>query len=147
MRKWIFLITGKGWRHAIKLALKEASLTPEEIDYIASCANATRGLDRMETSAIKEVFGKYAYDIPVSSIKSMIGETFSASGALSLAASTGCLHRGFIPPTVNYEEKDPECDLDYVPNTARKKMIENALVLAADPYGNNTAMVVKRYGG
>lgn len=138
---------GKGLENAIRNALKDASLTREEIGYIASCANATKGLDRMETSAIKEVFGKYAYDIPVSSIKSMMGESFSASGALSLAASTGCLYRGIIPPTVNYEEKDPECDLDYVPNTARHKMIENALVLAADPYGNNAAMIVKRYGG
>jgi len=137
-----FSHNGKGLGNAIKNALKEASLGPEEIDYIASCANATRGLDRMETSVVKDVFGKYAYDIPVSSIKSMIGETFSASGALSLAASTGCLHRGFIPPTVNYKEQDPECDLDYVPNAARKKMIENALVLTADPYGNNIAMVI-----
>ncbi|MCG2722489.1 MAG: beta-ketoacyl-[acyl-carrier-protein] synthase family protein [Thermodesulfovibrionales bacterium] len=137
-----FSHNGKGLGNAIKNALKEASLAPEEIDYIGSCANATRGLDRMETLVVKDVFGKYAYDIPVSSIKSMIGETFSASGALSLAASTGCLHRGFIPPTVNYEEQDPKCDLDYVPNAARKKMIENALVLTADPYGNNIAMVI-----
>ena len=138
---------GIGLQQAINLALKEAFLVPEQIEYIASCANSTRGLDRMETSAIKEVFGKYAYDIPVSSIKSMIGETFSASGALSLTASAGCLHRGIIPPTVNYEENDPECDLDYVPNIARERMIQNALVLASDPYGHNTAMVVKRYGG
>jgi len=138
---------GIGLQKAINLALKEAFLAPEQIEYIASCANSTRGLDRLETSAIKDVFGKYAYDIPVSSIKSMIGETFSASGALSLAASAGCLHRGIIPPTVNYEENDPECDLDCVPNIARERMIQNALVLASDPYGHNTAMVVKRYGG
>lgn len=138
---------GIGLQQAINLALKEAFLPPDQIEYIASCANATKGLDRLETLAIKDVFGNYAYDIPVSSIKSMIGESFSASGALSLAASVRCLYRGIISPTVNYEEKDTECDLDYVPNIARKSTIQNALVLASDPYGHNAAMVVKRYGG
>ncbi|MFZ5906835.1 MAG: beta-ketoacyl-[acyl-carrier-protein] synthase family protein [Nitrospirota bacterium] len=136
---------GEGLANAVRNALKEASLVPEDIDCIASCANSTRGLDRMETAVLKNVFGRYAYDIPVSSVKSMTGETFSASGALSLAAATECLHRGIVSPTVGYEEKDQECDLDYVPNSARKKMIRNTLVLAADPYGNNAAMVLQRY--
>jgi 3-oxoacyl-[acyl-carrier-protein] synthase II len=138
---------GIGLQNAINLALKEASLPPERIDYIASCANSTKSLDRMETSVIKNVFGKYAYDIPVSSVKSMIGETFSASGALSLAASTGALHKGFVPPTMNYLEKDPECDLDYVPLTSRQKTIQNALILTTDPYGQNSAMVLQKQEG
>ena len=77
----------------------------------------------METRAIKKVFGDHAYSIPVSSIKSMIGESFSASGALSLASVVGAMKKNLIPPTMNYAEKDPDCDLDYVLNKAREKMM------------------------
>ena len=101
----------------------------------------------METQVIKDIFGENAYNIPVSSIKSMLGESFSASGALSLVAAVGVLENGLIPPTANYHEKDPECDLDYVPNKAREKLINRVLVTAADPYGQNTAIVLGRYGG
>ena len=140
-----FSHAGTGLADAIRLALKDAAVHPEDIDYISSCSNATRGLDSMETRAIKEVFGRHAQTIPVSSVKSMIGESFSASGALSLAAAAVAINRGFIPPTVNYRDQDPECDLDYVSNEARKKQIETALVTAADPYGNNTAVVIGKY--
>ncbi len=136
---------GKGLKNAIKIALEDASLSPEDIDYISSCANSTKGLDRMETMVIKEVFGEHAYKIPVSSIKSMLGETFSASGALSLASTVGAIKKGIIPPTVNYKEKDVECDLDYVPDGPRQKEIVNALVIAADPYGNNSAIILSKY--
>jgi len=138
---------GIGLKNAITLALKDASLSPKDIDYICSCANSTKELDRMETQVIKDIFGENAYNIPVSSIKSMVGESFSASGALSLVAAIGAIQNGFIPPTVNYGEKDPECDLDYVPNKAREKQINRVLVTAADPYGQNTAIVLGRYGG
>jgi 3-oxoacyl-[acyl-carrier-protein] synthase II len=136
---------GQGLKNAIHLALQDASLQPEDIDYISACSNSTKGLDRMETRVIKEVFGKHAPAIPVSSIKSMIGESFSASGALSLAAAVGAIQKGSIPPTVNYKEKDPECDLDYVPNTARRKQINTVLVTSADPYGQNAAVIVGGY--
>ena len=136
---------GKGLRRAISLALKDASLTPEDIDYVSSCANSTRGLDRMETKVIKDVFGEYAFRIPVSSIKSMIGESFSASGALSLAAGVGAINRSGIPPTVNYQEKDSDCDLDYVPNQSRQKQMNNVLVISADPYGQNSAVLLGKY--
>jgi 3-oxoacyl-[acyl-carrier-protein] synthase II len=136
---------GAGLAEAIRLALKGADLKPEDIGYISSCANATRGLDSMETRAIKEVFGRNALNIPVSSVKSMIGESFSASGALSLAAAVIAINKGFIPPTMNYRKQDPECDLDYVAGNARKTQIETALVTAADPYGNNTAIVIGKY--
>jgi 3-oxoacyl-(acyl-carrier-protein) synthase len=99
----------------------------------------------METQVIKDVFGKHAFNISVSSIKSMIGESFSASGALSLAAAVGAIRKGIVPPTVNYKEKDPECDLDYVPNESRQKNINTALITSVDPYGNNTAIVLGRY--
>ncbi|OGW53944.1 MAG: hypothetical protein A2Z46_06280 [Nitrospirae bacterium RBG_19FT_COMBO_55_12] len=137
---------GQGLKNAIDLALQDASLQPENIDYICACSNSTKGLDWMETRVIKKVFGKHAPAIPVSSIKSMVGESFSASGALALAAATGAIQKGLVPPTVNYKEKDPECDLDYVPNTARRKQIKTALVTSADPYGQNAAVVLGRYG-
>lgn len=140
-----FKHAGTGLKNAITIALKDASLSPENIDYISCSANSTKGLDRMETRVIKEIFGAHAFNIPVSSIKSMIGESFSASGALSLAAAVGTIKNGFIPPTVNYTEKDPECDLDYVPNKARQKDIKNVLVISSDPYGQNTAVVISRY--
>jgi 3-oxoacyl-[acyl-carrier-protein] synthase II len=126
--------SGNGLKNAISLALKDASLKPEDIDYISSSANSTKGLDRMETNVIKDIFGKHAFNIPVSSIKSMIGESFSASGALSLAAAVGALKKGLIPPTVNYMERDPECDLDYVPNESRQKNIDTVLITSVDPY-------------
>jgi 3-oxoacyl-[acyl-carrier-protein] synthase II len=137
---------GSGLKNAIKLALKEASLTPEDIDYICSSANSTKDLDRMETNVIKDVLGEHAYKIPVSSIKSMVGESFSASGSLALSSAVGAIHKGFIPPTVNYKVKDPECDLDYVPDKARQKKINTVLVTASDPYGQNTAVVLGKYG-
>jgi 3-oxoacyl-(acyl-carrier-protein) synthase len=99
----------------------------------------------METRAIKEVFGRHAGNIPVSAVKSMVGESFSASGALSLAAAVVAVSRGFIPPTMHYLKLDPECDLDYVTNRARKKQIQSVLITSADPYGNNTAVVIGRY--
>ncbi len=135
---------GNGLGTAISLALREASLDAGEIDYISASANSTRELDRMETEVLKEVFDKHSYTIPVSSIKSMVGETFSASGALSLSAAVGAIHVGFLPPTINYAEKDPKCDLDYVPNKAREKSINTALVISSDPYGNNTAVVLEK---
>ncbi len=136
---------GKGLKNAITLALKDACLSPEDIDYIAASANSTKGLDRLETDVIKEVFGKLASTVPVSAIKSMVGESFSASGALALSAASCAIQKGFIPPTVNYKERDPECDLDYVPNHAREGCVNNILVISADPYGQNTAIVLSRY--
>ena len=136
---------GKGLRNAIALALADASLSPGDIDCLSACANSTEGLDRFETRVIKEVFGERAATLPITAIKSMIGESFSASGALSLAAAVGMLVKGVIPTTKNYEEKDPACDLDYVSQNARGKNIKNVLVLSSDPYGGNTAMVVGKY--
>ncbi|GAB4412764.1 MAG: beta-ketoacyl-ACP synthase II [Thermodesulfovibrionales bacterium] len=136
---------GTGLKEAIGLALKEASLLPEDIDCIISCANSTKGLDRMETRALKEVFVDNAFNIPVSAIKSMVGESFSASGALSLVAAVGAIQKGFIPPTVNYKEKDPECDLDYVPNASRQQEVNTVLVITSDPYGQNSAAILGKY--
>lgn len=133
-----------GLELAIKEALMNASLEPEDIDYICGTANSTPGLDRMETEAIKNVFKEHAYKIPVSSIKSMLGETFSASGTFSLLAAVGAILEGFIPPTVNYKIKDPLCDLDYVPNKARTWNVNRVLVLSSDPYGQNSAIIIEK---
>lgn len=140
-----FAFSGRGLKNAIDLALKDASLTHEDIDYISASANSTKGLDRMESMVIKESFGKHAYTIPVSSIKSMVGESFSASGALSLVAGVGAINKGFVPPTVNYKERDPECDLGYVSDNAVLKNINNVLVISSDPFGNNSAMIIGKY--
>ncbi len=136
---------GQGLKNAITLALQEADLNPGDIDYVCSCANSSKGLDLMETKVIKDIFGKHALTMPVSSIKSMVGESFSASGALSMVAAVGAIQKGFIPPTVNHHEKDLECDLDYVSGKARQKQIQNVLVTSADPYGQNSAVIVSHY--
>lgn len=120
-------------------------MNPSNVDYICSSANSTKGLDLMETKVIKDIFSEHALTIPVSSIKSMIGESFSASGAMACAASVGALMNGTIPPSVNYGERDPECDLDYVPNSPRQKELNNVLVITCDPYGNNSAMIISKY--
>ena len=102
---------GPGIRKAMKEALTEADLEAEDIDYISANANSTREADQIESEAVKEVFGDHAHKVPISSIKSMIGETFSACGAMQLAAGVGSLERQFIPPTINYKEKDAKGEL------------------------------------
>jgi 3-oxoacyl-[acyl-carrier-protein] synthase II len=136
---------GNGLKKAIILALKDASLKIEDIDYISASANSMKGLDMMETRIIKDIFSEHAFNIPVSSIKSMVGESFSASGAMAIAASVGVINKDTIPPTVNYREKDPSCDLDYVPNESRRKIVNTVLVISSDPYGNNSAIILRKY--
>ncbi len=137
--------TGSGLKRAIAHALMESSLTTRDIECIFAGANSTRAVDRMETEVIKEIFGERAFSVPVTAIKSMIGETFSASGAFALAAAVGAIHRGIIPPTVNYLQQDPTCDLDYVPNRARTAAVRRTLVISSDPYGNSSAMIIGKH--
>ena len=136
---------GEGMRRAVTAALADAGSSTGDIDYISSCANASRDLDRVETKVIKEVFGGDSRMVPVSSIKSMIGESFSASGSFSLASAVGVIRDGIIPPTINYLKRDPDCDLDYVPNEAREMPVKRVLVTASDPYGQNSAVILGRY--
>jgi 3-oxoacyl-[acyl-carrier-protein] synthase II len=133
---------GSGLKTAISLALADAHIGPGEIDYVCACANGMPGLDRMETRVLKEVLGGHASSVPVSAIKSMVGESFSASGALALAAAVGAIRNGFIPPTMNYLLPDPQCDLDCVPNSARQRQVNRVLMTAADPYGQNAAVIL-----
>jgi len=133
---------GYGASEAMNTAIKDADLKPEDIDYISSTANSTLDCDVMETRAIKRTFGKRAYEIPISAIKSMIGECFSTSGALGAAASAFTLNEFFLPPTINYKAKDKRCDLDYVINEGRTKEVRNVLINSDTPTGVNSSMVI-----
>ncbi|MFH1878561.1 MAG: beta-ketoacyl-[acyl-carrier-protein] synthase family protein [Candidatus Omnitrophota bacterium] len=136
----------RGAAEAVSEALKSAEINTDEIDYISASANSTIDCDIMETRAVKQVFGYKAGSIPISSIKSMIGESFSASGAMNFAASLGIIKNDFIPPTINYETPDARCDLDYVPNEARTAKIKRILVNSFSPTGSNSSLVVSRFG-
>jgi len=135
---------GTGLKRSMRSALDDAGCKPTDIDYICANANSTVAADKIETDAIKEVFGKHAGTIPVSAVKSMTGECFSVSGALAAAASIGALNTNFIPPTVNYRKQDPSCDLDYVAGTAREAKLKTVMVITFGPNGNNTCMILRR---
>ena len=129
---------------AMRKALADAKLNPDDIDYINAHGTATRVNDVMETKAIKEVFGERARKLPVSSSKSMHGHVMGASGAIELVAAVEAMRRGVIPPTANYTEPDPECDLDYVPNQARQLPVRAALSNSFAFGGLNAVLVVKK---
>jgi len=133
---------GYGLKKAMRLALDDASVAPFEVDYISAAANSTRDADIIETGAVKDLWGAKAGKVAISATKSMLGETFSASGVLAAVATTGSIQKGFIPATLNYKEKDSSCDLDYVANSARKAKINKALVNAFGPSGSNSCMVI-----
>jgi 3-oxoacyl-[acyl-carrier-protein] synthase II len=136
---------GPGIRKAMAEALKDADLKPRDVDYISANANSTKEADQIETEAIKDVFGDRASKVPASSIKSMIGDTFSASGAMQMAAGVGSLERQFIPPTLNYKENDPDCDLDYVANKSRKAKLSNVLLSCFGPSGVSNCVVLSKW--
>ena len=136
---------GTGMKEAMRNALQENDLEPKDIDYICANANSTQAADKIETDAIKEIFGDLAYKIPVSAVKSMVGECYSVTAAFNVAAAVGAISDSFLFPTVNYEVKDPNCDLDYVPNKMRKKSLKHVLVNCFGPNGNNNCMVLKKY--
>ncbi len=136
---------GEGAARAMKLALDDASLNPGDIDYINAHGTSTPFNDRCETKAIKTVFGDYVKKIPVSSTKSMTGHLLGASGGVELIACVLSMKHGIIPPTINYENPDPECDLDYVPNTARECTVKYAISNSLGFGGHNSALVVKKY--
>jgi 3-oxoacyl-[acyl-carrier-protein] synthase II len=133
---------GTGAVIAMEDALRDAGMRPEDIDYINAHGTATPKNDRIETAAIKSVFREHAYRIPVSSTKSMIGHLMAAGGALELIACVLGMEHGFIPPTINYETPDPQCDLDYVPNRARDKSIRTALSNSFGLGGQNASIII-----
>jgi 3-oxoacyl-[acyl-carrier-protein] synthase II len=134
---------GEGLERAIKDTIEQAGIGPGDIDYISSCANSSQDLDKIEVKVLKRIFGKALNKIPVSSIKSMLGETLSASGALQAASCIGAMLRGIIPPTINYKFKDPECDIDCVPKKAQRKNVKLALVTSFGPGGYNSACILE----
>ena len=134
-----------GLRESMKKAIRDSGLRIADIDYISASANSVPMQDRLETEAIKTVFGRSAYNIPVSSIKSMIGEPFGAGGLLQIAASIGTIVDGFVPPTINYRIKDDDCNLDYVANKTRLARINNVLINSFGPGGSNASLVISKY--
>ena len=136
---------GEGAARAMANALKDAGIKPEDVDYINAHGTSTKFNDLFETMAIKRVFGDYAYKVKISSIKSMIGHLLGAAGGVEVVSSVMTLQTGIIPPTINYEEPDPECDLDYTPNEAVKADVRYVLKNSFGFGGTNACLVLKRY--
>jgi 3-oxoacyl-[acyl-carrier-protein] synthase II len=135
----------KGAARAIRWALREAHLDPRDVDYINAHGTSTRLNDIMETVAVKRVFGEGARTLPLSSIKSMVGHLIGAAGAVEAVALALTLHDGVLPPTINQTHPDPECDLDYVPNTAREVPVKTAVSTSFGFGGQNAALVMQRF--
>jgi minimal PKS ketosynthase (KS/KS alpha) len=129
---------------AIDQAMAQAGLPPEAVDYISAHGSGTRQNDRHETAAYKRSLGAHAYQVPISSIKSMVGHSLGAIGAIEMAACALAIEHGVVPPTANWETRDPECDLDYVPKEARERRIDAALSVGSGFGGFQSAMVFAR---
>lgn len=137
--------SGEGASRAMKAALKNAGWQPEEVGYINAHGTSTQLNDKMETKAIKTVFGDYAYRIPISSTKSMTGHLLGGAGAIEAAICVLALQYGIIPPTINLKNTDPDCDLDYVPNVARQVAVDKILSNSFGFGGHNSVLGFKRY--
>lgn len=137
--------TGEAQVLAIKMALKEANIKTDDIQYINAHGTSTLYNDRVETTVVKKVFGERAYDINISSTKSITGHLLGAASAIEAASTLMTLKEGIIPPTINYETPDPECDLNYTPNESIEKDIEYAISNSFGFGGHNVALVFKKY--
>ncbi len=136
---------GEGLVRAMRRALQKANLRPEEVDYINAHGTATPYNDANETAAIKTTFGEHAYKLAVSSTKSMTGHTLGAAGAVEAVISIMAIREGIIPPTINLHHPDPDCDLDYVPNEARRATVNVAMSNSMGFGGHNSCLIFKRY--
>jgi len=137
--------SGAGGAAAIRQALASAEANPDELGYISAHGTATELNDLSETKAIKAALGDLAYEIPVSSTKSMTGHMMGATGALEAIFCVQAVREGVLPPTIHYETPDPECDLDYIPNTAREKDIDLAISNAFGFGGHNAVLAIRKY--
>ena len=137
--------TGEAPARAVTLALKDAGIEPSDIDYVNAHGTSTQLNDAGETKALKIALGDYARKVPISSTKSMIGHLLGAAGAVEAIATLMSINRGIIHPTINYENPDPECDLDYVPNTARRHDVKIAISNGFGFGGHNAVVVLGRY--
>ena len=138
---------GEGMSATMEKAIHDAGIEKDDVDYINAHGTSTELNDRYETMAIKRVFGEKAYQIPVSSSKSMIGHTIGAAGAIEGIITLLSIRNGILPPTINYSDPDPDLDLDYVPNTSRPKEIEVALSNSFGFGGHNATLVFRKYHG
>jgi 3-oxoacyl-[acyl-carrier-protein] synthase II len=136
--------TGDEPARAMSLAMETAGRTPEEIDYVNLHGTSTLLNDRIETSALKLAFQERAWEIPMSATKSQIGHPQGASGAAGLGAALCAMHTNLIPPTINLDEPDPACDLDYVPNEAREASVRVALCNCIGFGSKNSALVIEK---
>lgn len=136
---------GDGAARAMGNALKRCDMQPGDISYISAHGTGTPTNDLRETEAVKHVFGEIAYRVPISSIKSMLGHTMGAASAIEAATCALAIHDNRIPPTINLETSDPECDLDYVPNVARDQWVNVAMNNAYAFGGNNSSLILKKY--
>jgi len=136
---------GTGAKNAMKMALTSANLQPEQINYINTHGTATDLGDIAETKAIKAILGDHAYNVPCNSTKSMSGHMLGAAGAVEFIATVKSIESGMIHPTINLDEPDPECDLDYVPNEKRAHQVEYALSNSFGFGGHNVTLVGGRY--
>ena len=137
-------VDGKEMAEAIRGALDEAEMSGEELDYINAHGSGTKQNDRHETAAFKRALGEHAYRTPISSIKSMIGHSLGAIGSIEIAACALAIEYGVVPPTANLHENDPECDLDYVPNTGRDVAVRTILSNSFGFGGINASLVLQR---
>lgn len=140
-------VDGEGAARAMEMALKDAGVSPDEVGYINAHGTSTDMNDKYETTAIKTVFGDHAYKLAVSSTKSMIGHLLGAAGGVESVISLKTIEEGIIPPTINYETPDEECDLDYVPNEARKQDVDVVVSNSLGFGGHNVSLVFKKYNG
>jgi 3-oxoacyl-[acyl-carrier-protein] synthase II len=138
---------GRGAAASMRLALADAGMKPDDVDYINAHGTSTPPNDRAETAAIKTVFAERAHEIPISSTKSMTGHMLGAGGGVEAIACVRALQEGILPPTINYENPDRECDLDYVPNTARQVAIRTAMSNSFGFGGHNATIILRRWDG
>ncbi len=136
---------GRGPVATMRIALDDAGISPADIDYISAHGTGTAENDKIETMSIRKVFGDRAKDVPISSVKSMIGHLIAAAGAVELIVCLLSIRDGVVPPTINYEHPDPACDLDYVPNQSRRTEVRTALSNSFGFGGQNNALIVTRY--
>jgi beta-ketoacyl-acyl-carrier-protein synthase II len=138
---------GDAMKNCISLALKDANMKPTEIDYINAHGSSTRMNDIFETNAYKAIFGDYAYKLPISSLKSMIGHPLAAANAVEFTICAMIFEKNILPPTINQEEKDPQCDLYYIPNQAIAKKVNIILKTSSGFSGIHSSLILKRFGG
>jgi 3-oxoacyl-[acyl-carrier-protein] synthase II len=140
-------LDGDGAIRVMQNALRDAGVQPEQVSYINAHGTSTPFNDKTESLAIKKLFGEHAYKLAVSSTKSMTGHLLGGAGGVEAAISTLALYHQAVPPTINYETQDPDCDLDYVPNQSRKMKVDYALSNSFGFGGTNAALLMKRYEG